>query len=965
MLRKIGIYTDKLRMLFQKECLLLSIYFTLVAVYYHHVNLNPVGQEFDRTFNQMIYSGQSLSGRLSGMNTLIFIYFPLMFILSYFLFSFLAKKDSVYFRIMNECAGLFCLILPFYFLSRYETADLTVKEAPLVDLSLLIILALLIASYVDRKKKLDASAIYATLLLSVSEVISFRLLFHTKAKAAFFVEHSEYMCAILFLLQLLILIFVKFKNNEEYIVLKVLAAAVAWLPFLLLLRVEFFYISAGQGQPESNQYLKLMWVALLVLLSAMALIAVWILGLHKKFRLPSVSWRMGYLGLILGIAAINWFPGFSKVFDYANYNNMFEIGNQTSVTETILFGQMPVSNYFSAHLLSDIWTRGLYYLFNGDLLGVLADSYLSLDMVVKYVMLYMLLNRLFGKDKAFWVVFLLPVCMRDIMWSSVNFIAVVALIYLIKKNNLWSYILYWSALLFGLLYQLDAGYGIGIGCVVALVLLVLFKKIRLKWIPFMASAFGVALLFLVYFIIGCIREGVPVFSRIWEFLSVSLLSNSTWAVRAVADLASREYFLLYLFVPVFTLIMLVVTILKRKEVCDKHLPLYCAVIAFGVSQLLFMPRILVLHTYNTGVTSWSLLSFFHLLVALFVAFIFRHKDKLSVVMFFAVFVAMIYLEGIFINGFIPSLNNSAGVLAYDNSEVRSIEYDESMGEKRVTCSENTVAFMSEFNLLFDVILEKDDTFLDFSNVTGLYAMLNRENPVYVSQSPSLLSTEYSQKCFIEEIERHGKVQVAVLANKEDQYIDAMIGTKHPIRYYLVAEYIYSNFVPLTTVGDFAIWCRKDSYDYMSEQISYIGKEAIDYTYADKVVFHSYQLGQVPRYWANYDTKNAIDAPLVKQCDVEEGLICYPNVGKIEKENGNYLAFKVNQKENGSGDGYLYFRDKDNNTLTEFSFDTVPGECEYLIRISSDFMWYSGLVDHIAFVFEKECMVSNVRILEGD
>ena len=961
MLRRISI----LRTMFKKECLLLSIYFTLVAVYYHHVDMNPAGKVFDRTFNQMIFSGQSLSGRLNGMNTFIFVFIPLMFILSFFVFSVLVKKDSVYFKIINGCAGLMSCIIPFYFLSRYDTPDLSVKTAPLLDLSLLIILVLIVVSRIDIKKKLDTSHIYTALLLSVSEVISFRLLFHTKAKAAFLIEHSEYLCAVLFLLQLLFLIFVNLKNNMEQIIVKILAIAFSWLPVLIMIRVEFFYIAAGKGVALSGQYGKLFLFSCLAMLLIIGLaFGYWFVRL-KKPALPEINFRIGYVGLILGIAALNWFPGFSVEFDYSNYNNMFEIGNRTAVTETILFGQMPVSNYFSAHLLSDIWTRGLYYLLNGNVLATMADLYGMLEMVVKYLCLYLLLKNLFGRDKAFWTVFLLPVCIYDIMWSSVNFVAVLALIYLIKKNNLFSYIIYWGALLFGLLYQLDSGFGIGIGCIVALLIIILCRRIAIKWIPFISAAAGVSVAFLIYFAVGCIREGVNVFSRIWEFVSVSLLSNSTWAVRTVADLVSREYFLLYVFVPVFTLVMLVITFFKRKEVLTEHLPLYCAVLVFGVSQLLFMPRILVLHTYNTGVTSWSLLSFFHLLVALFVAFLFRQKKNLRVVLFFVTFVSMIYLEGMFINGFIPSLNHSAGVMAYDNSETVDIEYNESMGEDRIVFTENTQVLMAEFQDVFDLLLEKDETFLDFSNITGLYAMLSRENPAYVSQSPSLLSTEYSQKCFIEEIERHGKVQIAVLANKEEQYIDAMIGTKHPIRYYLVAEYIYNNFVPLTTVSDFAIWCRKELYEDMSEQLGYIGKDTIDYGYADKAVFHTYALGQIPLYWANYDTGNAIDSKELYGCaDIGDNRYSISQ-GTFDKGAGNYIAMKVNHKEQGCIDAFMCLRDKTGNMLAEFVFDVIPGEWEYVIRVSSDFMWYSGVVDYVDFTFEKDCEVSCVRILEGD
>ena len=53
----------------------------------------------------------------------------------------------------------------------------------------------------------------------------------------------------------------------------------------------------------------------------------------------------------------------------------------------------------------------------------------------------------------------------------------------------------------------------------------------------------------------------------------------------------------------------------------------------------------------------------------------------------------------------------------------------------------------------DKILQDGETWLDFTNQSALYSLLGRHSPVYVNQSPGLLSGEYSQECFIEQSEK--------------------------------------------------------------------------------------------------------------------------------------------------------------------------------------------------------------------
>ena len=146
-------------------------------------------------------------------------------------------------------------------------------------------------------------------------------------------------------------------------------------------------------------------------------------------------------------------------------------------------------------------------------------------------------------------------------------------------------------------------------------------------------------------------------------------------------------------------------------------------------------------------------------------------------------------------------------------------------------SDETKSMVEGFREVFDVLLEEDQTFIDFANLTALYYLTNRVRPCYVGQSPSLLTTETSQKYYINEIEEYD-CPLAVIGTVNQSYFQSMAGVPHNIRYYKIAEYIYSNFRPLVKWDEFAIWCKKDVYDDYYEALSGIVNSNNGYEYID-------------------------------------------------------------------------------------------------------------------------------------
>ena len=140
-----------------------------------------------------------------------------------------------------------------------------------------------------------------------------------------------------------------------------------------------------------------------------------------------------------------------------------------------------------------------------------------------------------------------------------------------------------------------------------------------------------------------------------------------------------------------------------------------------------------------------------------------------------------------------------------------IKYD---GEKtdRVELDSSLKSYVKKYEQLLATLLEEDETFVDFMNKTLLFSLINRENPVYVSQSPLQLSGEFTQEEFVKEIKG---VPLVLMPVDADNYraSNSLDGLTNAYRYYKVAEYIYQNYQPLCQYGkDYAVWCLNDRTD---------------------------------------------------------------------------------------------------------------------------------------------------------
>jgi hypothetical protein len=260
------------------------------------------------------------------------------------------------------------------------------------------------------------------------------------------------------------------------------------------------------------------------------------------------------------------------------------------------------------------------------------------------------------------------------------------------------------------------------------------------------------------------------------------------------------------------------------------------------------------------------------------------------------------------------------------------------------------------------IIPPDKTYLDFTNQTLLYALTNREKPVFINQSPGMLSGDFTQKMFLKEIKDAENVDFAI--TYEAANIDGIDGK---IRYYLVAEYINQKFMPLTKIGKYSIWLKKSvakNYDLNKLKKTYhlsLG----DISFGGSVpIEHLYDLKQFPFIWANLDQEKAVENKVLYNGDIKNNQVKLKHLPAKDKRLGNYLKLTVENSEASPIFAPLKLGNKQKNNLITFKFEVKPGKNVYLIRVSSDPYWYTNDLNRVNLE-SRNMKLKQMQILQGD
>lgn len=761
-----------------------------------------------------------------------------------------------------------------------------------------------------------------------------------------------------------------FQERMNYGIIFLFCAAI---PLILSFYIEFINVLNQWGIFVAYPR-KWFVIVILVLTSLVCLLA----RLFGKSNIKKDISEFIYTELIIGFSCM------STQLNLVNlvYANIFETANSgVLISDFLNYGKIPIVEHYGGHMLSYVIGGIFYGVINQDYPNAVYTMY-NLATPILAVLFYKFMKTFTNREEAFLTSLFFP---YELLWSYFGMAAMVllAIAFYLKKCNWIRALLLWDIAAGCCLYRLDLGAVALESAVIVLVLYAIVKKEKKIIYDNLLGGGIAAIFYIVLWFILCLWKNISPLDRLREFIGISA-SNYTWAYSSIGKVSLVAFGWFYVFLP-FLVIASGILLFLNKRIRTLFSEIELVIFVSLICIYFFnYARGLVRHSVvELGVTSeCQMAMMIYIVVSILLARLL--KDKALCVPFMAVFIV---INSLIIGG--NSYLNMSQLYQATNKIEPIVEgwslsrfdraCEELFGEERYTYWENisnnqtimdrTVRYETneievyELEEAFSVLLNEDETFLDFVCRSFFYAAYGKEDPVYVSQTPSMLSNEFTQEQYIREIKDQYESIPIVIMPSLSKGIEGFDGVKNSTRYYKVVEYIYQNYRPLCMVNGYSLWCANDRYEDLSSKVQGV-YEPIDWMYESNN--HTFNLQKLPYIWANYDEKKAIDnIKVLDLLPVSENVFYIDNVEEIEKEKGNYLLISLSS--NMDQDVIISAGNQSGSDLSSVTFSVCEGESSYLIRISSDYYWYNNLLDTFTIYVGGENGVINgsMSILEGD
>lgn len=678
--------------------------------------------------------------------------------------------------------------------------------------------------------------------------------------------------------------------------------------------------------------------------------------------------RLSYPLLVLGYAALCTQPALSGIYGA----DIFESANLSiPVSNFLYFGKLPVITCYPGHMMQGVWQAFIYAFLNGDKYGaILSPYYQWIEFPIIALLFFYYVKNVLNEDTALFSAIVFPFAAKS-CWNyfGMGVLLAIAVIFYVKKQTLPRAFLIWISFVWCALYRLDIGFAFFMATVLYLAILYIVEKDKKSALKLIMSFVITACFGGILWIILCILQGVNPVLRLFEFLKLSA-SNQTWAYNGIGNVNSNLFVVTYLIVPFSVAFLLTVCILSKSIREKITQPNWVLLLIIGFSFFFNMPRGLVRHSLaENEITTvfWTASVFF---ATAFSSFL---KKKY-------LFFPLLTLFVIFSTQLVDGRAFSATPIAENvMPQIKTNLNTERSGKReRVILEQGMKDWCETYKYIADFLLKDDETYVDFMNRTFVYSVIGRENPVYVAQSPLMLSGEFTQEMFIKEItDKIDKIPIAFLPMDDNRHSASLDGIYNSYRYYKVSEFIFTHYKPLLKYGDFAVWVLNDRYDEMEDKVFDLSKNFVsmkNLTYGiDRIDsnynpnFHTYNVAYLPVLWAEKDVKKAKNGKILSEM-IYNGKYYIFDKNTEKNQKGAYFLVHINNQNSDSSASFKVGKIKelasdDFVPAYEFGFNVLSGEHDYIFRASAEYLWYLEKVN--AVKFDRDFASVDIKILEAD
>lgn len=723
--------------------------------------------------------------------------------------------------------------------------------------------------------------------------------------------------------------------------------------------IELNYILISKGLVVSVPT-RLFYLFTLILILALSF------AVSKQKKLKKFLFNYFELFVLFGFSLLSkQMPYFINVSN----NEMFEMANfSVLINDFLNYGDIPIIQHYGGHMLTGVIEGIFYGLITGDFHGAIYSPYSGyLIQTLSIPLSFWFINQIIeDRYTSFLIVLLLPLSsfIPDLYVLGLS-VFIFAQKYVKDPSPIHA--LYFFLISFFLCcYRLDLGFAFVLGALLSVIVYTI--KDSIKNLKNLSICWGIgSIVVLLSWCLLCIYKDVSPLIRLREFLEISD-SNQNWGYTSIGSRQNESYVFVYVILPCVLTIFLVYEIIKRLTK-TKQSGLLLLFVCLTLTYLCNVPRTLTRHTLAELsypiVISTGLMG-----ICVYIA----SKIKSKILILFVISGMIFSVNSWYNRQFFAASLATNTILNKPADSWKEIRNSNQL-ETRVIENNNILEKKQKLGSILNLFLTKNETYLDFICHSNLYAYLGKRSPVYVAQSPIHLSGEFTQEQFIDQIKSNIKnVPIALLPRNYGEIYTTLDGVDNVIRYYKVSELIYQNYIPLCLAGDYAIWAEKSRYEeyrliaenYLNNFNSAKSKKRIidvlsTYGYDSNTLFHKYNLGYLSYLWGEKDKKDAASNNTVQEIsNIDEKL------NNSKSLNGNYLKLVISSDTKGEFITKIGTKDNENYLdLFEYKFSVLKGTHTYLIRVSSDYYWYSCKALYIKNSFSKGMEIKEIKILEGD
>ena len=976
----------------KKQGIWYAVYFSVSFILIYnpiHAVRNEV-TEFNRVIGNALAGNVDVSKRVNNFSHW-FILFGVSFVLFFLLMNYLLQKD----RGGEECRKAVAFLDNLIVVANVNLALRCItyfydqeNGAAVFHYSSYFIMVAMIAVFAYIALKLEQ-------IITADMYAKFMMIGFSAAYSIAFIFTREWdrsrillgVQTILFVVCILLIKLGKNIINTKQVTSGINGAVIfmSMIPFITSFYIELINILNRHGVALSHMRSKyvvgiLIWFMITCVFVFVAYKRQWHMTGWKKWVYP---W------LIFGVSCLSVQLPLEQIYDA----NLFESANSSVLISDFLnFGSVPIVEHYGGHMMTDVWEGLIYAVLNNDYAGAVFSPYSVYLLPVLAVLFYYFMKYIWNEDAALFVALFFPFYESWSYFGLGMFVCMAVIAYM-KKNTYPRAILVWFSVIWCILYRLDLGSAYAIAGSIALLIYVTMYR---KWKavkPLLIALAGWGFIGGTVWFILCFMKGISPVKRLFEFLAASL-SNGNWAYASIGDMELTVFAWVYIFMPFTMIIGLIYTIFSKRLREQTGENGWMILLIMELAYFANYSRGLVRHSLvekSTFIIIWS----GYICVAVLIG-LYKNNKKLLL----PAFMILILCDTEFFQSEnfteIPISDTAALNLGASRETWSRWKEAYENGEPitRVKWDVNLEGSIGPYRTVTDVLLDDDETFVDFINKSFVYSAVNRKNPTYVSQSPGQLSGEFAQEMFIDEIQ---DIPIVLMPIDTEYYgySNSLDGITNAYRYYKVAEYLYQNYEPLCKYGDiFTVWCLRDRYNEMKERADALiyadspfelledgygsgrpisnGDENTPYISA----LHSHPLGQIPRIWARAD--NAINNDVITDLVLQGDIFTFDAGLVTDRTDGNYLLINAtydvedmvsdDRKDSETIDAVVLVGNYENDVFTEkYRYHVImsEGNHDYLIRISTDYYWYTEDVNAVCIQNDASLQDMTMSILQGD